>query len=212
MQNAQVDPYLWQGSDPDTYVPDPWKPAPDVAMSDHSPVVALIDVLNHAPASMSTVCNLAMLVEYCALEAVVSDSHGFAGDLLANNHFQCRPADDPRFHILAWDLVSTWGGDADGPDRDMFQNFERSMLSALVQNDPSLRASYKLRVAALIEAEGHPAAIAARIDQIWAQIADAVRDDPFLAWPLDHIEWSKEDVKEFAQARYASLQSQLAEP
>ncbi|MBI2931600.1 MAG: CotH kinase family protein [Planctomycetes bacterium] len=211
MLNATVDPYLWQGPDLSRHVPLPLRPEtlPD---GDHTPVLQMIDTLNNNPSQIGTIVDLPTLVAYFAVEAVIADQHGFAGDLIANNHYQYLRTETGRFHILAFDLADTWGGGDESPQRSIWQNFQNSKLSAVIEDTPALRQAYKAKIAELIATTAGPAALAARIDSIYEQIRDAAYADPYKPWANDHFDWSRDFIKQFMIQRVASLQSQSQAP
>lgn len=207
------DPYLWAGPAVGSYVPLPWEPKTNEQTADHTRVVHFVDVLNNDPAAFGGVCDVDSLLEYFAVEAAVCDTDGVAGDFGVNNHFQYYRLQSQRFTIVPWDLDATWGfDDWQQTTRSIFRNFQTTKLAALVENDPVLNQAYKDKIAEIIDTLTLPENIEAEVDLIYAQISQAVYEDPNKPYTNAQFENGCQFIKDFALSRYLNLWKQLVQP
>lgn len=205
---ATPEPYAWRGDDPALYVPFPWEPKTHEKNQDSSFVLRYLDTLNHRPSEFGSICDLDRLIEFLAIEAAVTQMNGMAGDFGPHNHYQYFRPETGRFVAIPWDLGATWWDDA--PDRSIFQNFQNSRLTALVENDPALRTQYVRKIGEVIESLTDPARIAQRVDLIYRQISAAAHEDPYKPYGNRDFDDSPAFIKEFAVQRRANLRAQVS--
>ena len=135
---------------------------------------------------------------------------GIAGDFGPNDHYQYYRYETGQFHIIPWDMDGTW--DDTMANRSIFQNFQRLQISAIIQNNPELRARYKEKIGQIINTSMLPVNVEPRIDFIYNQIRDAVYADPYKQYTNEQFDWGPDSLKLFAQLRRQNLQVQIAQP
>lgn len=203
------DVYAWNGEDVAEYVPFPFAPESNVETADHSRVVSFVDLLTRDPSAIGSLCDVAKLLNFLAVETAIINNHGVGGDPAPDNHYQYYRLESGRFHILPWDLDSTWNSD---PERDIFKKFQNVRLTAAVANVPQFRDGYKQRIGEVIETVTRPDLVAARVDFLYAQIRDAAHADAQKPWTNAQFDGETGWIKDLAQRRYVSLKTQISQP
>jgi spore coat protein CotH len=200
------DPYRFAGTDASAYVPLPWD-RKGKADNDASIGPALA-MMGQEPTQMTAAFDLDSVLNYFAGNAILANTDGFTGELEVDDHFEYFDPGSQRFFMLPWDPDNTFGSINDPPDRDIFQNFGKSILTRLLRDDPGLREQYLQRL------EGIMARVPAdSVNQQAARIADQIRPDvagdDLKQYPTEHFDWSLGYVQTFVSARYASIARQI---
>jgi hypothetical protein len=77
-----------------------------------------------------------------------------------------------------------------------------------IRDQPALQERYRMKLAEVV-AKVPLATVQAKADAIYDQIKDAAHADTVKTFPNDTFDWNRENIKSFAAARYAAIQSQL---
>ena len=203
-----ADPYQWKGADPAFYVPLPWDPVGSHASDDPAVIGQALGVLAQAPTNFEQAFNGDSVLDYFAGNALLANTDGFTGELQIDDHYEYFDPQSGRFFMLPWDPDNTFGSINDPPDRDIFKNFQKSILTRLLR-DTDVRARYLARLEELM-ARIPLDALFAQTDAIFNQIHDSVARDQVKQYPTAHFEWSLGYVKDFMTTRYASVTAQIA--
>lgn len=201
------DPYQFAGLDPAAYVPLPWDRKGKV--DDDGMIGPALQMMGQQPSQMPQAFDIDGVLNYFAGNAILANTDGFTGELEVDDHFQYFDPATGRFFMLPWDPDNTFGSINDPPDRDIFQNFGKSILTRLLRDDPGLREMYMARIESIMA--GVPlSAINGQAEQIVDQIRPSVSDDNIKQYPTEHFMWSLGYVEDFIAKRYASLAQQIA--
>jgi hypothetical protein len=203
--------FAYRGADPSLYLPEPWEPETNERNGDHSAIPRFLDILNHRPSELGSVCDLENLTHYLALEAVVISRDGLLRNAGPPHNVQVyhRPATG-RFELIPWDLDQSWAGAE--VTRDIFHNFGNTRLAAVVRDTPTLRALYISKIARVLDREAHPDRVAARIDFQYARIRQAVYEDPYKHITNAQFDGYPDYLKRVARDRAAFLRTQVSGP
>jgi spore coat protein H len=204
-----TDPYVYKGADPALYVPLPWDPRIKEAARGDDVVPTFLQALAD-PAAFETIVDVDNLIAYIAASAITMTTDGLAGSSGIDDHFQYFDPSTGKFVVLPWDLDNTFGSQGETPEKLIYSRLGRNVMTTVVRDRSDLRARYKAKVADAM-ASIPIATLHAEADRIHAQIRDAAHEDPKKTFPNDTFEWSVGNVKDFAAARYANLQGQLAQ-
>jgi spore coat protein CotH len=200
--------FTWRGSDPSLYQPEPWQPETNELTGDHTVIPRFLDILNHRPADVATVCDLENLADYLACETAVISRDGIlrnAGP--PHNAFEYHRPETGLFELVPWDVDQClFSAEA---SRDLWHNFENSALTRLVRDTPALNDLYRRKIEEILEAVTRPDLIAARIDFIYNQIKDAAHADIYKHRSNDDFDGYPASLKRTFQLRYDNLKAQL---
>lgn len=218
----RVDPYLWRGTDPISYVPLPFDAETNGTGGTYTDVVMLCDVLNNTPAAGrmaeldARILNVDGLLNYMAADNAIADYDSVNGFFGARNYFIYNRLATGKFEIIPWDPEMSFGGIGGLlwflglPTESIWIRFEQTQLTSWIPNDPVARPAYKLKLQQVID--GPLARSSARIDFIHAQIKDAVYADPHKPMTNAEFDAAPQQIKDWIAARIASLQTQIAVP
>ena len=207
---TNTDPYEYKGADPVAYVPLPWDP---VGRSMVDPVADAVigpalQVVAEDPARIGDVMDVDRLLTYFAVSAIVSNTDGFTGPFEVDDHYQYFDPTTGRAVILPWDPDNTFGSINDLPDADIFLNYERCVITRMVAGGPLQEAFFaKLEDVMNRVPAG---AIKEQADGIVAQMGSAATYDTTKMYPTESFVWSLGYVKDWTDARYASIHAQIA--
>lgn len=208
-----ADPFAYAGPDAATYVPAPWDPVGSHPEDDHLEIPRALAVLGADPPptaeALDAVMNVDDLLNYFASNALLANTDGFTGDLEIDDFFEYFDPASGQLYLLPWDPDNTFGSINDPPDRDIFQNFGKSVLTRLIRDSADMRARFFAKLEAWM-AQVPLEAIDAEIDAVYAQVRPSVAADTLKQYPTEHFDWSLGYVKDFIAARYASVMAQLA--
>lgn len=211
MRVDRPEAFAYRGPDPALYLPEPWEPKTNGLDGGHSVIPRFLDVLNHRPAELESVCDLENLTHYLAIETVIISRDGILrdGGPPHNVHAYYRPSTG-RFELIPWDLDQTWA--AVEVTRDLFHNFGNTRVAAVVRDTPSLRELYKRKIARALDNEAHPDRVAERIDFQYARIRRAVYEDPYKFITNAQFDGYPDYLKRVSRERAAFLRERLAGP
>jgi len=202
------DPYEFKGADPVLYVPLPWDPVGSHASDDPAVIGQALGALAAAPTDYGQVFDANSVLTYFAANAALANTDGFTGELEIDDHFEYFDPRDSRFHMLPWDPDNTFGSINDPPDRDIFKNYQKSILTRMLR-DSDVRERYLAKLEEVM-AKIPLDALFAQADAIFNQIHDSVARDQLKQYPTAHFEWSLGYIKDFMTKRYASVTAQIA--
>jgi spore coat protein CotH len=207
---TNTDPYAYNGDDPAAYVPLPWDP---VGRSMLDPTVDTViapalQAVATGPDGLASVMDVDQLLTYFAVSAIVSNTDGFTGPFEVDDHYQYRDPTTGKFVILPWDPDNTFGSINDLPDADIFLNYERCVITRMIAGGPLQEAFFaKLEdVMNRVPAD----AVKGQAGAIVSQIGDAAKYDTVKMYPTESFVWSLGYVKDWTDARYASIATQIA--
>jgi spore coat protein CotH len=207
---TNTDPYEFKGADPVAYVPLPWDPVGRAAVDPAADAVIApaLQVLAEDHSRIGEVFDLDTLLTYFAASAILSNTDGFTGPFEVDDHFQYYDPTTGRFVILPWDPDNTFGSINDSPDADIFLNYDRCVITRMIDGGRFQEPFFaKLEdVMNRVPAD----AVKAQADAIVAQIGDAAKYDTTKMYPTESFMWSLGYVKDWADARYDSIRSQIA--
>ena len=203
---------VWRGEEEWRYVPAMWIPKIDDLPSDPAAIKNLVDILHHRPAELPTVFDVDGFARFMAAEVLTGEGDGYlsgpeASD--AENLFMAIAPADGRFVILPWDRDQGFYR----RENDLEFGFDRMILTRrVILEDPVRREAYRAALRVLLADAWSTTRVQARIDAVWAQIRDAVAEDPFKRWPdaevADEVEW----IKSYVEQRNAAFAQQLQSP
>lgn len=204
---AGMDPYAYRGPDPALYVPLPWDAKGNHVTEEHLVIGKALEALNATPTRLEEAFDVENVLTYFALSALLSNTDGFLSGFEVDDHYQYHDPTTGRFVMLPWDADNTFGSINDLPTRDMFEFYDRSILTKLIRDTP-LRDRFFAKVEDVMQ-RLPAAAIQAQADLIANQIREGVKADKWKMYPTDHFEWSIGYIKDFIAARYAALDQQM---
>ncbi len=204
---AGRDPYAFVGLDPSLYVPLPWdakgKHPPDA----HLVIGQALRILKEEPGRWNEALDIENMLTYFAVSAVLSNTDGFGSAFEIDDAFMYHDPTTKRFFMLPWDPDNTFGSINDPATRDIFDNFDRCILTRFIKTTLLDRYYAKLdEVMRRMPVE----MVHAQIDRMAAQIRPVVQADNLKMYPTAHFEWSSMYIKDFVTARYASVRQQIA--
>jgi spore coat protein H len=210
---GEAQPYYFQdrGSDPNTYVPLPFKP--ETHETDPKPefIVQLIQAINIGAAFRSAVADyldLKNFLRHVAVEQFVADNDGFLGDYGTNNFYFYRFQDKKLFTFIAWDksnafnspTYSIWHNIADQPSFRQNQLMARSLSFRDLYDTYLDAVTATMRSAYEVQSDGR-SWLEREIEYEYQQIRDATRSDPDKPFSNDDFERAVVDLNAFARQR-----------
>jgi len=204
-----MDPYLYVNDDPASYVPVPWeRHIKDTARGDD--VIAPFLKSLSDPSMLESFVDLNDLLAYLAAAEIVMTTDGLIGSTGASDHFEYFDPASGKFFVLPWDPDNTFGSQDEMPTKSIYSKLGRNAMTIIVRDRPDLQSAYRAKIR---EAIGTIplATVQAQADMIYNQIKDAAHADTVKMYPNDAFDWGLMNIKEFAAARYANLEMQLAE-
>jgi hypothetical protein len=202
-----LDPYQYKGADPAAYIPLPWDPKG--AHPNDAAIGSALQLMADQPSMMGQVLDLDSVLSYFAGNALLANTDGFTGELEVDDHFQYYDPSTARFFMLPWDPDNTFGSINDPPDRDLFRNFNKSVITRLLRDDPGMRELYFQKLEAFM-AKVPVSSVNQQAEHIFDQIHASVAADEVKQYPTAHFEWSLGYVEDFIAARYQSVSQQIA--
>jgi hypothetical protein len=179
------------------------------ASDDHLEIGRALGALANDPANLDQYMKVDNVLDYFAGNALLANTDGFTGELEVDDFYEYFDPSTGQLNILNWDPDNTFGSINDPPDRDIFQNYDKSVLTRLIRDDATMRARFLSKLEdwmARIPVD----ALDAQADAIYKQIRPSVADDTLKQYPTEHFDWSLGYVKDFIAARYASVRAQIA--
>jgi hypothetical protein len=211
-------PYYFEdrGSQPESYVPLPFKP--ETHEDDPRPefIVQLVQAINETNdavfrTAMAEYLDLRTFVRHVAVEMFLADNDNFLGDFGMANFYLYRFQNTKMFTIMAWDksnafrhhAYTIWHNITDVPG---------SQRNRLMSRLLSFRDLYDLYLDTLMEcvrSVSEPNAgstdgrgwLEREVERQYTQIRDAVLSDPDKPYSNDDFEKAVNDVRAFARLR-----------
>ena len=206
--NEMLDPYIYAGTDPATYVPQPWEPKFKMPARGDEVIAPFLQAINSNPSPLESVSDVDELLGYLAASAIVMTTDGLVGNSGAADHFEYFDPQSGKFSVLPWDPDNSFGSAGEVPTRSIYSKLGRNAYVMVVRDQSNYQERYRMK---LVEAIGKLplAALHAEADRIYNQIKDTAHADPVKTFPNDTFDWNITNIKDFAAARYASMQGQL---
>ena len=204
---AGVDPYLNLGPDTARYVPTPWERHIKEAARGDEVVPALVQGITD-PAAFETYVDVDTVNAYLVAATITMTTDGLVGSSGIDDHYQYFDPQSGKFFVLPWDPDNTFGSQGETPEKLIYSKLGRNVLTMVMRDRDDLRARYKAKIAEALTVLPIET-LQAKADAIYAQIKDAVYEDPHKMYDNGTFDWSLTAVKDFAAARYANLQMQL---
>jgi spore coat protein CotH len=204
-----MDPYLYVNDDPASYVPVPWeRHIKDTARGDD--VIAPFLKSLSDPSMLESFVDMNDLLAYLAAAEIVMTTDGLIGSTGASDHFEYFDPASGKFFVLPWDPDNTFGSQDEMPTKSIYSKLGRNAMTIIVRDRSDLQSAYRNKIR---EAIGTIplATVQAQADMIYNQIKDAAHADTVKMYPNDAFDWGLMNIKEFAAARYANLEMQVAE-
>jgi spore coat protein CotH len=211
-----------RGSDPDLYVPLPFKP--ETHENDPRPEIVqqLVQTINHSSeaafrSAMAEFMDLPAFMRHVAVETFLADYDDFLGDFGMNNFYLHRFQNNKVFQLIAWDKSQTFSS----ATRSIWQNIrgvngsQMNRLMARALGSPDL---YNLFLDTLLECArltSEPGTSDTRgwmlreIDREFAQIRDAVYADPEKNYTNEQFDGEVNKLRDFAAQRPESVTQEV---
>lgn len=200
---------VWRGEEDWRYIPAMWIPKIDDLPADAAAIRNLIDILHHRPAELPAVLDVDAFARFMAAEVLAGEGDGYlsgpeAGD--AENLFMTVAPADGRFLILPWDRDQGFYREQD----DLEFGFSNMILTRrILLEDPVRKAAYRDALRRLLADAWSTAPVHARIDAIWAQIREAVAEDPLKRWSTEEVADEVAWIKAYVARRNAAFAEAL---
>ena len=228
--NADDAPYYleYRGSDPDLYVPHPFKPETHESDSHPNWVAELIRVVNQDSdtifrTTIAPLLDLEKFVRFIAVENFVGDQDGFNGNYGTNNFYFYRYANSHVFTFIPWDKSEAF---KDGPTFSIWHNIQdgapveqRNRLTLRAMRFQDLRSLYldtlnECARSALERDENSPdderGWLEREVEKQSNQIREAMYADPQKPFSNDDFETEVEKLREFARRRSDVVKAAVA--
>jgi hypothetical protein len=202
------DPYIYKGDDTTLYVPAPWDPKFKMAARGDDVIPPFLKAIAAVPSPLDDVASVDNLLAYLSACAIVMTTDGLVGNTGADDHFEYFDPQSGKFFVLPWDPDNSFGSAGEVPDRSIYSKLGRNVYVRAIRDQPALQERYRMKLAEVV-AKVPLATVQAKADAIYDQIKDAAHADTVKTFPNDTFDWNRENIKSFAAARYAAIQSQL---
>jgi hypothetical protein len=218
-------PYYFEdrGSNPNRYVPLPFKPETHEDDSRPEFVVQWIQAVNQASdalfrSAVGDYLDLKKFVRHVAVEVFVTDYDGFLGNFGVNNFYLYRPDSQKQFTFIPWDkseafksgyAASIWHNIADVPDA------QKNHLMSRVLAYQDLYDSYLdtlldcVRSAQEVQPNGQTW-FQSELEREYRQIRDAALADTEKPYSNAEFEAAIDDLRTFALRRADSVTGEVA--
>jgi len=224
-RNVGDAPYYmtYSGSNPDIYVPHPFKPETHESDPHPEPIAEMLRIVNESSDAnfrdaIAPYVDLGAFIKHVAIEMFLNESDGVLGDYGTTNFYLYRPQDSTLHVYIPWDKSETMHDRAlsifhnvdDVPE----QTQNRLMTRAWKYSD--LRNLYLDVLDAVADSAAQPAEgdgrgwIEREVEREFAQIRDAVMADPKKPFTNDEFLQSVDDLRKFAQDRPAFVKISVA--
>lgn len=174
-------PYRFEylGSDPNRYVPSPFKPQTHENTPDVGTLVTMIRQMNESSdgeftAALAPYLDLKHFMTHLAVETFLAEADGILGTTGLANFYLYRFEKKNLFQFLVWDKDRTFSD----PETNIFRNFGDNVLARRALAVPEARRAFLealLRCAIL--AGGEKGWLSSQIDRLYSQVqASALQD------------------------------------
>ena len=204
---------LWPGPEPiENFVPVMWEAEDPDFPSGAEAVRELCDRLHNDIARLPEIFDVESFLNFIAVETLLGEGDNYVarieGTKSANIRMYRAPATG-RFLLLPWDCDQGFWRPQSGIT-EPFQN--RVLTRRLILENPANLARYKRILRELIDGPCSTARMHARVDEVAAQIRDAVREDPLRPYSVEEHEYRVRSIKSYIASRNASFLAQLDAP
>ena len=233
--NADDKPYYFEdrGSDPNLYMPHPFKPETNESDPQPGPIAELVRIINHDSdaifrQTIAAYLDLQKFIKHIAIETFLGDDDGILGGFGMNNYYLYRFEKKNLFTIIAWDKSNAFN---EGPEKSIFPNLydrpeaqrNRLMMRALGYDDlkdlyldtlvdcaKSASATADSASPTAPVSPDTPGWLEREIVREYNQIRDAALADP--QKPYSNLDFEKgvEDLKTFARQRSDFVKGEVA--
>ena len=212
-------PYYFEdrGSNPESYVPLPFKPETHEDDSRPEFIAQLVQTINQTSdaafrTEIAEYLDLQKFVRHVATEVFLADNDGFLGDWGMNNFYLYRFQNKKLFTFSAWDKSEAFKGTARYSIWHNIAGVPGSLQNRLMRRVLSYRDLYDVYLDALSEcvksASEHAAGstdtrgwLEREIEREYNQIGDAARADPEKSFSNDEFERKVNELYGFARER-----------
>ena len=222
----------YRGSDPDLYVPLPFRP--ETHESDPRPekIAELIRIINQDSEAVfrktiEEYLNLEKFIKHIAVEMFLGDNDGFNGNWGTNNFYFYRFENKNLFTFIPWDKSNTF---MDGPEYPIWHNIydlpeanrnrltiralgyddlKNLFLDTLLEGAKSLSAIVDSPVPATPSADTR-GWMEREVEKEYDQIRDSVTTDPEKPYTNADFEKEVENLRNFARQRSDFVKNEVA--
>lgn len=219
--------FTYEGDDPATYVPHPFKPETNENDPHPEPIRDFFRSVGSDsdaafPVNITRWISWDNFAKHIAVENFVADQDGFNGEYGVNNFYLYRWTNSSRLTFIPWDKSEAFKNSADQP---IFHNFldgdpsRRNRLSSRAMGIDEARNIYldTLLAAAKSASAADPdnpsdarGWMEREIDREYAQIKDLVYADAKKPFSNDEFEQAVQSLRAFARTRPANVTTQVA--
>jgi hypothetical protein len=200
-----TDPYLHIDDNPKSYVPFPWEQKLSKPGATDDVVPHFLKGLADDPNHIEAVTDVDNLLSYLAVNALIENTDGLAGDTGVEDHYQYFDPASGKFLVLPWDPDDTLGANNTMVmARSIYTRFSKSRLLTIIRDYGSYHTRYKQRIRDVM-AMLPVGDVQAEIDRIYEQIKEAAHEDPHKG----SFDWACGYVRQFLADRYAYVATQL---
>jgi spore coat protein CotH len=225
---SDAKPYYFEdrGSDPNTYVPLPFKPETHETDAHPEVVARLVHTINETSdaafrTAIAEFLDLSKFIRHVSIEVFLGDGDGFLGNWGMNNFYFYRFTNTNRFAFIAWDKSNAF---LDGWAYSIWRNITdndatiRNRLMTRALSYPDLKQLYlddlveAVNSAAQLE-EGRTGGLGwleREIEKEYAQIRDAALADPDKPFSNEQFEGAVNDLRTFSHKRGEFVTAQVA--
>jgi len=201
-----VDPYGYLGMEPALYIPLPWDAKGKHLPEAHMVIGKALRIVHEEPARLNEALDVDNMLTYFAASAILSNTDGFGSEFEIDDVYEYYDPTTGRLFMLPWDPDNTFGSLNELPTRDIFANFDRSVLTRFLKT--TLRDRYYSKLDEVMRKI--PIEIFhAQIERAAGQIRPIAQADTLKMYPTEHFEWSVAYIKDFIAARYVSVGQQI---
>jgi spore coat protein CotH len=219
-------PYYFEdkGSNPDSYVPLPFKPETNETSPRPEFIVQWVQTVNQSStasfqSAVGEYIDLAKFITHVAVEVFIGDYDGFIGNWGINNFYVYRFNNQKKFQLIPWDKSEAFKAP---PNSNIFHNLNdvpdanRNRFFTKVLSYPDLYNQYLDTLVAIANLASAPGTSDSRgwlereIQYEYSQIRDAARSDPQKPFSNDDFEAAISGILDFARGRSASVTAQVA--
>ena len=204
-------PTRTSGDDPASYVPhavgaphQTWRPRGDEVVPPFLKAIAATR-RRSSSSSTSTICS-----RTCAAAEIVMTTDGLVGSTGASDHFQYYDPQSGKFFVLPWDPDNTFGSQGEMPNKSIYSKLGRNALTIVVRDRhrPARRVTRQEARRRRLPPCRWPWC---RRRRTRSTTRSRTRPTPTRSRRSsnDTFDWSRDNIKDFAAQRYASIQQQL---
>jgi spore coat protein CotH len=199
------------GQDPETYVPNMFKPVTHTKSPDAKSLMELVRLVNQAgddefAARIRQHLNVENFLTYLAVDHFVVDSDGFTGRWSMNNFFVHRPFDSSAFSWIAWDK----DGAFTDSERSIIHDLGKNRLTRRLLSIPEYADFYLSKMEELAQNHGGEESwLYARARKRYELIRNSVMEDPNKRVTATEFEAIVEHVRHFIYVRSYNVMIQI---